>query len=104
MADADMCKVVVLAHNMDGEGFDALVVWRILSVLSEELTEEEDLDKLMKTNEDDERTQMKKPVITVKLLSEALQMAKNVAILLVETLESLLFVSYLMALVCGEKV
>jgi hypothetical protein len=59
------------------------------SVLSEELTEE-DLDKLIKTSKDDERQQTKKPVITVKLLSEALQMARNVAVLLVETLESLL--------------
>jgi hypothetical protein len=89
MAGADVCKIVVLVHNMDGEGFSALMVWRILCVLSEELTEE-DLGKLIKTGEDDERQQKKKPVITVKLLSEGLQMARNVAVLLVETLEGLL--------------
>jgi hypothetical protein len=60
-----------------------------LSVLSEELAEE-DLDKLTKTSKNDERRQTKKPLITVKLLSGALQMARNVAVLLGETLESLL--------------
>jgi hypothetical protein len=58
MADADMCTVVVLVHNMDGEGF-------------------EDLEKLIKTSKDDARQQTKEPVVTVKLLSEALQMAKK---------------------------